>query len=272
MGVSGFGPAPRINVDEFERCFREGVQGTSPNNAPSKLPRLTQSSRLPHSALSRRAPKTLDRARIGEPLDVRSSPQSHLTHVDETSIVNAEDQRALDVDDFRRWWRQRSPQEAAQDRSRGRKLTRIAIALAGTALISSALVLKGGAPTLLKRPPAADLANDSAKAQNPRGDIAGTPADISTTLPGLSGDTPAAPEVDAQTVEGLAAQTTEPDPAPRVSARPEGTLIASQVSSTSERWSAADAPNPLRIPTKPATHSNRKPATDSDLKPAGVPI
>jgi len=29
---------------------------------------------------------------------------------------------------------------------------------------------------------------------------------------------------------------------------------------------------PLRIPTKPATHSNRKPATDSDLKPAGVPI
>jgi hypothetical protein len=28
----------------------------------------------------------------------------------------------------------------------------------------------------------------------------------------------------------------------------------------------------LRIPTKPATHSNRKPATDSDLKPAIVPI
>ncbi len=28
----------------------------------------------------------------------------------------------------------------------------------------------------------------------------------------------------------------------------------------------------LRIPTKPATHSNRKPATDSDLKPAGVPL
>ena len=26
----------------------------------------------------------------------------------------------------------------------------------------------------------------------------------------------------------------------------------------------------VRIPTKPATHSNRKPATDSDLKPAGV--
>jgi hypothetical protein len=29
---------------------------------------------------------------------------------------------------------------------------------------------------------------------------------------------------------------------------------------------------PVRIPTNPATHSNRKPATDSDLKPAGVPI
>jgi hypothetical protein len=28
----------------------------------------------------------------------------------------------------------------------------------------------------------------------------------------------------------------------------------------------------VRIPTKPATHSNRKPATDSDLKPAGIPI
>ena len=28
----------------------------------------------------------------------------------------------------------------------------------------------------------------------------------------------------------------------------------------------------VRIPTKPATNSNRKPATDSDLKPAGIPI
>jgi hypothetical protein len=28
----------------------------------------------------------------------------------------------------------------------------------------------------------------------------------------------------------------------------------------------------MRIPMKPAMHSNRKPATDSDLKPAGVPI
>ena len=28
----------------------------------------------------------------------------------------------------------------------------------------------------------------------------------------------------------------------------------------------------LRIPTKPATNSNRKPAADSDLKPATIPI
>jgi thiamine pyrophosphate-dependent acetolactate synthase large subunit-like protein len=28
----------------------------------------------------------------------------------------------------------------------------------------------------------------------------------------------------------------------------------------------------MRIPMKPARHSNRKPATDSDLKPAGIPI
>ncbi len=36
--------------------------------------------------------------------------------------------------------------------------------------------------------------------------------------------------------------------------------------------SLEEAGDKLRIPTKPATHSNRKPATDSDLKPAGVPI
>jgi hypothetical protein len=29
---------------------------------------------------------------------------------------------------------------------------------------------------------------------------------------------------------------------------------------------------PVRIPTKPAMHSNMKPATYSDLKPASVPI
>ena len=32
------------------------------------------------------------------------------------------------------------------------------------------------------------------------------------------------------------------------------------------------AQNRVRIPTKPATHSDLKPATCSDLKPAGIPI
>ena len=39
-----------------------------------------------------------------------------------------------------------------------------------------------------------------------------------------------------------------------------------------ERVLNAELDDHLRIPTKPATHSNRKPATDSDLKPAGIPI
>ena len=131
----------------------------------------------------------------------------------------------------------------------------MAIALAGIALISSALVLKGGAPTPLKTPPVAPPANDIARAQNFSGETAGTPADISTMPPaGLSGTTPVAPEVDAQAVEGLAsqpsAQTTDPEFARRVSVRPEGTLIASQVSSAAERMSAADTPKP---PAKPAS-------------------
>ena|ERR1700722_6062458 len=63
MGVSGFGPAPQINPGEFERRLRDGVHGTGPNDAPSNLPRTTESSsRLPHPALSRRAPNALERA------------------------------------------------------------------------------------------------------------------------------------------------------------------------------------------------------------------
>jgi transposase len=34
----------------------------------------------------------------------------------------------------------------------------------------------------------------------------------------------------------------------------------------------SDALDEVRIPTKPAMHSNMKPATYSDLKPASVPI
>ena len=168
--------------------------------------------------------------------------------------MDAEDPRAFDVDDFRRWWQQRLVGEAAQDRSRGRKLPRMAIALTGFALISSALVLKGGVPPLLKTPPVAPPANDIARGHNFSGQTAYAPADISTMPPaGLSGTTPVGPEVEAQAVEGLASQaseqTTDPEPARRVSMRPEGTQIASQISSASERRSAADAPKP---PAKPA--------------------
>jgi hypothetical protein len=131
--------------------------------------------------------------------------------------VDAEDPRVFDVDDFRRWWQQSLAGEAAQDRSRGRKLTRIAIALAGIALVSSAMVLKGGAPTLLKTRPVAPPANDIARAQNFSGQSAGMSADIGTTpLAGPPGATPIGPEVDAQAVEELtsqaSAQTTDPDP------------------------------------------------------------
>jgi hypothetical protein len=172
-----------------------------------------------------------------------------------TSIVDAEDPRTLDVDDFRRWWQQRLAGEAAQDRSRGRKLPRMAIALTGFALISSALVLKGGVPPLLKTPPVVPPANDIARAHNFSGQTAGTPADISTMPPAaLLGTTPVAPVVDAQAIEGLASQasgqTADPEPARR-----EGTQIASQVSSAAERRSSADAPKP---PAKPAS----KPASE----------
>ncbi|HZZ25543.1 MAG TPA: SPOR domain-containing protein [Roseiarcus sp.] len=131
----------------------------------------------------------------------------------------------------------------------------MAIALTGFALISSALVLKGGVPPLLKTPPVVPPANDIARAHNFSGQTAGTPADISTMPPaGLSGTTPVAPVVDAQAIEGLASQasgqTADPEPARRVSVRPEGTLIASQVSSAVERRSSADAPKP---PAKPAS-------------------
>jgi hypothetical protein len=146
-------------------------------------------------------------------------------------------------------------QGAAENRSHGRKLTRMAIALGGIALIGSALALKGGAPALLKGSSVVAPANDTARAQNPGGDTARTPADISTTPPaGLSGETPVAPEVDAQAVEGPAPKASthisEPQPAQRVSVRPEGTLIAPQVSSVAERGPAADSPKP---PVKPAS-------------------
>jgi hypothetical protein len=154
---------------------------------------------------------------------------------------------------FRRWWQQRVAGEAAQDRSRGRKLPRMAITLTGFALISSSLVLKGGVPPLLKTPPVAPPANDIARAHNSSGQTAGTPADISTMPPaGLLDTTPVAPEVEAQAVQGLTSQPGDHEPAGKASVRAEGTQIASQVSSAAERRSAADTPKP---PAKPASES-----------------
>jgi SPOR domain len=221
MDVPAFGPAPHINVDEFARRLR----------APS---------RLSHVSESQCAPNT-DKESI-EPLDVRSSPQSHLKLGDGTSIVDSDDPRA--VDDFRRWWQQGLPQGAAQDHFGGRKLTRMAIALAGIALFSSAL-----GPTL-KRPPVAPLANDTVRAVT-----AGTPADSSSKSPtGVSAATPVAPEVDPQAVDGLAsktsAQITDPEPARSESVRPDRALIASQVSSAAEGQSAANAPKPTAKPAQ----------------------
>ena len=199
MGVSGFGPAPHNNLDKSERRFREGAQRTAPNDAPSELPRIAESSaRLPRMAL--------EHAGIGkeaaEPFDVRSSPQLHPTversvihgvvgePVDGTS--NVEGPQALDVDDFRRWWRQSWNQETAEKHYRGPKLTRMAMALGGIALVSAALALKEGAPTLLKRPPVAPPANDIVRTNNPRGESAGTSADISTMPPAPVAPAPAA--------------------------------------------------------------------------------
>ena len=155
MGVSGFGPAPQTNLGEFERPSRE--------------------------ALSPCAPSTPGRARASggftRPLDVGSSQQSHLTLSDETSIIGAEE-----LDDFRRWWRQSLTQKAAENRPRGRKLTRMAIASAGLALIGSALALKGGAPTL-NGPLVTLPVSDTATVQNTGGATAGTPPGATTSSP-----------------------------------------------------------------------------------------
>jgi SPOR domain len=190
MDFPAFGPTPHINVDEFARLLR----------APSK----------PSSRLSQRVDTGKESI---EPLDVRSSPG------DATSIVDTDDPRT--VDDFRRWWRRKLPRGAAQDHFRPRKLTRMAIGLAGMALISSAL-----APALLKRPPVVV-----------RAETAGTPADVSSTS-----RTPVAPEADPQAVEGLAskasAQTTDPEPDRSVSVQADGTSIA---------------PGPRSVHVKPAS-------------------
>jgi hypothetical protein len=234
--------APHINVDEFARRLR----------APSRLPHISE----PSSRLSPCAPNT-GKESI-EQLDVRSSPQPHL------KPGAAKNPRALDVDDFRRWWRQRLIHEPAENRSHERKPPRMAIALAGIALIGSAIVLKESAPTPLKGPPVAPLAIDIATAQNPGGPTAGTPAD-KTPPAGLSGARPVTLGVDAQVEDGKAsAQATEPQPAPRVPVRTDGTPIASQVSSSGEPGFAGDE-------RKPAVKPASGPAKGADGTPLPQP-
>jgi SPOR domain len=236
MRDSGLGPAPQTNLDEFERRSRE--------------------------ALSPCAPTTPGRARAGGgfagPLDVGSSQQSHLTPGDETSIVGAEE-----LDDFRRWWRQSLTPAAAENRPRGRRLTRMAIGAISLALIGSTLAFKGGAPRPLVTAPV----SDTATVQNSGGSTAGTPADITALPPaGVSGATPVAAEADAQAARGVAStasvQTTDPEAAPRVSARPER-LLSSAV------------PNAPKPPAKPPSKwtsgpvRTTQPAIDLPVKRPG---
>ena len=246
MGASGFGPAPHINPNEFER---RPTEGGGREAAPS--------TQLPHATRSSRA---TGRERA-EPLDVRPSPQARLTHCDETSIADTEDSHALDVDDFRRWWRKRLPQEAAQNRSRRLRRMHLAATLGVIALISSVLAFKQGAPPVVKSPPVA--ANDTSKAHDVDGQTAGTSSDVNT-IPqaGLSAATPNAPKLDAQVIEGLAskpsAQSTGPEPPRRE------TPIVSQASFEPERWSATDTPKPA---AKPVGIS--RPRTGLPAKPPG---
>jgi hypothetical protein len=153
------------------------------------------------------------------------------------------------LDEFERRLREIEEAEAAQESSRRRKLTGMTITLAGIVLISAALVLKGGSPTLLKRTSDALTADDIAGLQDLSGETAGRTADRSTNAAG-SGVTPVAPEVDAQAVERLASQGSAQTTVPEPTGRPDGALIASQGSSAAKRWSAAGAPKP---PARPAS-------------------
>ena len=140
----------------------------------------------------------------------------------------------------------------------------MAIATGVIARVISALALKEGAPTLPKGPPVAPPANEIVRTDNPSGESAGTSADISTM--------PSAPVTPAQAAGGLAskapAQTADPEPARLVSVRPDGTLTASQVSSATERSSAAGTPNPASKRMNGAV-GTRRPSTDLQAKRPG---
>jgi SPOR domain len=278
MGVPRIRPAPQVNPEEFERRLREGVQRTSPNDPLSKLAPKTDSSRLPPPGPSRCVPTvtghTRSYAESSQLFDFGDVRPSDETHDDETSIVDAQDPRALDVDDFRRWWQQGLAQEAAENRSRGWKLTPMALVLAGIAITGSIFALKGGAPGVLNGPPIVPSANDTARTQTPSGETTSTPADVST-MPSTELATAVAPKVVAPLASRALVQTTDTKPARAVSVRADGTLIATQLPSAAEPNEASSSPDVPKPPAKSAPEgtdsavATARPSTDLPTKRPG---
>jgi hypothetical protein len=120
----------------------------------------------------------------------------------------------------------------------------LAAALFVIALISSVLAFKGGAPPVLKSPPA--TANGTSKAHDVGGETAETTSDVST-IPqaGLSAAMPNAPKVDPQVIEGLASKISAQSAG--LEAARSGTPIVSQAP-FQERWSATDTSKPAAKP------------------------
>jgi SPOR domain len=240
-------PAPYINADQLKRPLRaEGVQRAGPSEPRSDLARKTDSSTLLHSAPSRSAPDAAGRARLDrelpEPLEAGPPPPSHLSYDDEPAIVDAENPQAVDLDDFREWWRQRLGQEAAESRSGRWKLTPLGRALVAVFVITgSVLALRAAAPTsnLFAYDGPADTLSPGAKtvdesshavapsgkdsAQSMQGEVAkeqpGDPSSQGSPLPASAGEagvvgasrpaagnpnaTPTAPKVDTSPVAAL---------------------------------------------------------------------
>jgi len=228
MAAPGFRSAPRVNPEEFERRLRT----RSVQQANLDDPLSAHGCKFPPSGQSCFAP------------NVRR-------HRTETTAVDTDDQQVVDVDDLREWWKQGSSQRTTESRSRDRKLIVAACALVVIAIFGSVFADKGGAPGMPNGPPVVPSADDTARAQNPGGDSASTPADVSTIPPtGLSDATPAPPKVDTQAVATLAspapAHTTDPRPVRTTSVRPDGTLIATQpsIAESSEASSLPDLSKP----------------------------
>jgi len=236
MAAPGFRPAPYVNLDEFERQLQRQLRSVQQANLGDPL--SAHGAKFPPSGQSCFAP------------NVRR-------HRTETMAVDTDDQQVFDVDDLREWWKQGSSQGTTESRSRDRKLIVAACALVGIAIFGAVFADKGGAPGALNGQPVVPSADDTARAQNPGGDSASTPADVSTIPPtGLSGATPAAPKVDTQAVATMAspapAQTTDPRPVRTTSVRPDGTQIATQLSAA-ESSEASSSPDLSKPPARFAT-------------------